>query len=288
MFSFWPHPIFVIIYDESNSNPIQLYFGFDDLNSVVISPSNAFNTSSDDESEIAVYNDSPLHSSSDDAYKANAYANMLGPIIHNIGNILYVLVAILGVIFVTLNVKTPSITLFKFANVKFTFKFQADYDLLSIGVAVAFLGMARQFANSFNQISMQLNSAVMGLAGADRVFELMDQDKEEDQGYVTLVNANIDEQGNITETTEHTGHWAWKHPHQADGTVTYTELKGDIRFFDVDFGYFPEKIVLHDVSVYAKPGQKIAFVGATGAGKTTITNLLNRFYDYNDGHIYLD
>ncbi|MCR5112583.1 MAG: ABC transporter ATP-binding protein [Acholeplasmatales bacterium] len=180
-----------------------------------------------------------------DAYKANAYANMLGPIIHNIGNILYVLVAILGVIFVTFNIKTPSITLFKFADVKFRFKFDANYGALSIGVAVAFLGMSRQFANSFNQISMQLNSAVMGLAGADRVFELMDQDKEEDQGYVTLVNANIDENGNITETNEHTGHWAWKHPHQADGTVTYTELKGDIRFFDVDFGYYPEKVVLH-------------------------------------------
>ncbi len=223
-----------------------------------------------------------------DAYKANAYANMLGPIIHNIGNILYVLVAILGVIFVTFNIKTPSITLFKFADVKFRFKFDANYGALSIGVAVAFLGMSRQFANSFNQISMQLNAAVMGLAGADRVFELMDQNQEEDHGYVTLVNAIIDEEGNITETNEHTGKWAWKHPHQADGTVTYTELKGDIRFFDVDFGYFPEKIVLHDVSIYAKPGQKIAFVGATGAGKTTITNLINRFYDIADGKIRYD
>ena len=223
-----------------------------------------------------------------DGYKANAYANMLGPIIHNIGNILYVLVAILGVIFVTLEIKNPSITLFKFANVKFRFGFDAAYAPLNIGVAVAFLGMSRQFANSFNQISMQLNAAVMGLAGADRVFELMDQTKEEDQGYVTLVNAIIDEEGNITETNEHTGHWAWKHPHQADGSVTYTELKGDIRFADVDFGYYPDKIVLHNVTLYGKPGQKIAFVGATGAGKTTITNLINRFYDIADGKIRYD
>ena len=223
-----------------------------------------------------------------DAYKANAYANMLGPIIHNIGNILYVLVAILGVIFVTFNIKTPSIELFRFKNLKFTFGANANYDYLSIGVAVAFLGMSRQFANSFNQISMQLNAAVMGLAGADRVFELMDQKPEEDEGYVTLVNANIDENGNITETNEHTGKWAWRHPHKEDGTVTYTELKGDIRFFDVDFGYFENKIVLHDVSIYAKPGQKIAFVGATGAGKTTITNLINRFYDIADGKIRYD
>ncbi|MCR4897858.1 MAG: ABC transporter ATP-binding protein/permease [Acholeplasmatales bacterium] len=223
-----------------------------------------------------------------DAYKANAYANMLAPIIHNIGNVLYVLVAIIGVIFFTFQVENPSLTLFKFAKLNFSFEFEAKYAVVEIGFYVAFLGMSRQFANSFNQISMQINSAVMGLAGADRVFELMDQDKEEDQGYVTLVNANIDENGNITESAEHTGHWAWKHPHQADGTVTYTELKGDIRFFDVDFGYFPEKIVLHDVSIYAKPGQKIAFVGATGAGKTTITNLINRFYDIADGKIRYD
>ncbi len=222
-----------------------------------------------------------------DAYKANAYANILGPIIHNIGNILYVLVAILGVIFVTFNVKNPSITLFKFANVEFKFVAIAAFDVLSIGVAVAFLGMSRQFANSFNQISMQLNAAVMGLAGADRMFELMDQKPEEDNGYVTLVNATIDENGNIAEADEKTGKWAWKHPH-TDGTITYTELKGDIRLFDVDFGYFPEKIVLHNVSIYAKPGQKIAFVGATGAGKTTITNLINRFYDIADGKIRYD
>ena len=224
----------------------------------------------------------------DDAYKANAYANMLGPIIHNIGNILYVLVAILGVIFVTVGIKNPSVSFFVFKNVKFRFRLDASYATLSIGVAVAFLGMSRQFANSFNQISMQLNAAVMGLAGADRIFELMDQQPEADEGYVTLVNALIDDDGNITETDKHTGKWAWKHPHKADGTVTYTELKGDIRFFDVDFGYYPDKIVLHDVSIYAKPGQKIAFVGATGAGKTTITNLINRFYDIADGKIKYD
>ena len=128
----------------------------------------------------------------------------------------------------------------------------------------------------------------MALAGAQRIFDLMDQEREADEGYVTLVNCNISEDGTITECEEHTGHWAWKHPHQADGTITYTELKGDIRLFDVDFGYFPEKLVLHDVSIYAKPGQKIAFVGATGAGKTTITNLINRFYDIADGKIRYD
>jgi len=224
----------------------------------------------------------------DDAYKANAYANMLGPIIHNIGNILYVLVAILGVIFVTFDVKNPTISFYSFANVKFSFHADAAFEALSIGVAVAFLGMSRQFANSFNQISMQLNSAVMGLAGADRVFELMDQEPEYDEGYVTLVNCNIAMDGTITETEEHTGKWAWKHPHKADGTVTYTPLKGDIRFYDVDFRYYKDKLVLHDVTLYGKPGQKIAFVGATGAGKTTITNLINRFYDLADGKIRYD
>jgi len=223
-----------------------------------------------------------------DAYKANAYANMLGPIIHNIGNILYVLVAILGVIFVSFEVKTPTVAFYTFKDVEFKFHLDAANDPLKIAVAVAFLGMARQFANSFNQISMQLNSAVMGLAGADRYFEMLDQKPEVDDGYVTLVNANIDIEGNVTEANEYTGHWAWKHPHKEDNTITYTELKGDIRFFDVDFGYKPDKIVLHDVSIYAKPGQKIAFVGATGAGKTTITNLINRFYDIADGKIRYD
>ena len=221
-------------------------------------------------------------------YKANSYANMLGPIIHNIGNVLYVLVAIIGVILVVNNI--PNLSLRGFGtptDVSFTLIPAGSMGVgLTMGIAIAFLGMSRQFANSFNQISMQINSVVMALAGADRIFDLLDQIPEEDNGYVTLVNAKMVD-GNIVECEERTGMWAWKHPHE-DGTITYTELKGDIRFFDVNFGYYPEKIVLHDVSIYAKPGQKIAFVGATGAGKTTITNLINRFYDIQDGKIRYD
>ena len=153
---------------------------------------------------------------------------------------------------------------------------------------MAFLPRSKQFAGNVNQISQQINSVIMGLAGASRLFDLLDQEPEKDDGYVTLVRCHIDSNGNITETEERTGHWAWKHPHKADGTITYTELKGDIQMFDVDFGYVPEKIVLHNVSLYAHPGQKIAFVGATGAGKTTITNLINRFYDIADGKIRYD
>ncbi len=223
-------------------------------------------------------------------YKANAYANMLGPIIHNIGNVLYVIVAIIGVILVVNNIPNFSLRGFGTAD-DVSFKMLPATETmgvgLTMGIAIAFLGMARQFANSFNQISMQINSVVMALAGADRIFDLLDQNEEDDNGYVTLVNCNVAEDGTITESEERTGHWAWRHPHQ-DGTLTYTELKGDIRFFDVDFGYYPEKTVLHDVSIYAKPGQKIAFVGATGAGKTTITNLINRFYDIQDGKIRYD
>ena len=213
----------------------------------------------------------------ENAYKANAYANMLAPIIHNIGNLLYVIVTVVGVLLFAFDVPNVAISAI-FTGLK----------PISIGVAVTFLGMARQFANSFNQVSMQINSVVMGMAGADRIFTLMDQEPEKDEGYVTLVNAKIKEDGSIVETSEHTGHWAWKHPHKADGTITYTELKGDIRFYDVDFGYFPDKVVLHDINIYAKPGQKIAFVGATGAGKTTITNLINRFYDLADGKVRYD
>ncbi|MCR5231699.1 MAG: ABC transporter ATP-binding protein/permease [Acholeplasmatales bacterium] len=212
------------------------------------------------------------------AFAANAYANMLVPIIHNIANLLYVVVAIVGVVLVINNV--PNLSLRGFGNDEAT--------ALTIGIAVTYLGMARQFGNQFNQISQQLNSVVMALAGAKRIFDLMDQEPEKDEGYVSLVNCHVKEDGTIVECEEHTGHWAWKHPHKEDGTITYTELKGDIRLFDVDFGYVPEKIVLHDVSVYAKPGQKIAFVGATGAGKTTITNLINRFYDIQDGKIRFD
>lgn len=225
-----------------------------------------------------------------DSYKANAYANMLGPIIHNIGNVLYVIVAIIGVVLVVNNVPNFSLRGFGTSTDVAFRLLPASTEMgvaLTIGIAVAYLGMARQFANSFNQVSMQLNSVVMGLAGADRIFELLDQKPEEDNGYVTLVNAIYDQNGNLTEAPEKTGKWAWKHPHE-NGEITYTELKGDIRLFDVDFGYFPEKIVLHNVSIYAKPGQKIAFVGATGAGKTTITNLINRFYDIADGKIRYD
>ena len=224
--------------------------------------------------EFDILNEELNHNS----FAANAYANMLIPIIHNIANILYVLVAIVGVVIVVN--KIPNLSLRGFGNDENT--------ALTIGIAVTFLGMSRQFGNQFNQISQQLNAVVMALAGAQRIFDLMDQEREADEGYVTLVNCNISEDGTITECEEHTGHWAWKHPHQADGTITYTELKGDIRLFDVDFGYFPEKLVLLDVSIYAKPGQKIAFVGATGAGKTTITNLINRFYDIADGKIRYD
>ena len=224
--------------------------------------------------EFDILNEELNHNS----FAANAYANMLIPIIHNIANILYVLVAIVGVVIVVN--KIPNLSLRGFGNDENT--------ALTIGIAVTFLGMSRQFGNQFNQISQQLNAVVMALAGAQRIFDLMDQEREADEGYVTLVNCNISEDGTITECEEHTGHWAWKHPHKADGTITYTELKGDIRLLDVDFGYFPEKLVLHDVSIYAKPGQKIAFVGATGAGKTTITNLINRFYDIADGKIRYD
>jgi ATP-binding cassette subfamily B protein len=148
--------------------------------------------------------------------------------------------------------------------------------------------MTKQFTGNINQVSQQINSIVMGLAGAERIFSLMDAEPETDEGYVTLVNAEIDENGNITETEKRTGIWAWKHPHKADGTVTYTKLSGDVRLNDVDFGYVEDKIVLHNIDVYAEPGQKVAFVGATGAGKTTITNLINRFYDIADGKIRYD
>ena len=147
--------------------------------------------------------------------------------------------------------------------------------------------MSKQFTGNVNQVTQQINTVVMGLAGAERVFELMDESPEEDNGYVTLVNCLVEENGNISETEKHTGHWAWKHPH-SDGTLTYTLLQGDVNMAGVDFGYEENKLVLHDVSVYAKPGQKVAFVGATGAGKTTITNLINRFYDIEDGKIRYD
>lgn len=207
--------------------------------------------------------------------KANAYGNILMPAVMNIGHFVFVLTAIVAGILVSFNVRNLDITGW-------------SVGVISTTVIAMFLNMSRQFSLNIGQVSMQINSVVMGLAGAGRIFELLDEKPETDEGYVTLVNANIAEDGTITESAERTGKWAWRHPHQADGTVTYTELKGDIRLFDVDFGYVPEKIVLHNVSIYAKPGQKIAFVGATGAGKTTITNLLNRFYDIADGKIRYD
>ena len=203
--------------------------------------------------------------------RANKYANTLGPILNNIGNVLYVVVALAGGILMVYQVPNVSISGLP----------------LSISVVVPFLNMAKQFAGNVNQVSNQVNSVVMGLAGTSRIMELLDQEPETDEGYVTLVNAR-EENGVLTECEERTGLWAWRHPHKADGTVTYTKLTGDVRLFDVDFEYEKGKTVLHNITLYAEPGQKVAFVGATGAGKTTITNLLNRFYDIADGKIRYD
>lgn len=207
----------------------------------------------------------------DDSRRAHTYASMLGPVIMNVGNILYVLTAIIGGVLILNNVTNVSLSM----------------KPLSISILVPFLNMTKQFTGNVNQLSQQINSIVMAMAGAGRVFSLMDEKPEVDDGYVTLVNAVIDEKGNITETSERTGAWAWKHPH-GDGSLTYTRLCGDVRLVDVDFAYEEGKDVLHDVTVYAEPGQKVAFVGATGAGKTTITNLINRFYDIADGKIRYD
>lgn len=200
------------------------------------------------------------------AYLAGKFSNMMGPINNNLGYVQYAVLAIVGGCMVV----------------------YSKGALLTLGQLMAFMILSRSFNMPISQISNQINSIVMALAGAERIFDLMDQEPEVDEGYVTLVNANIAPDGTVTEAAHRTGHWAWKHPHQSDGTVTYTELKGDITMYDVDFGYVPEKTVLHDISLYATPGQKIAFVGATGAGKTTITNLINRFYDIADGKIRYD
>ena len=200
------------------------------------------------------------------AFSAGKFANMMGPINNNLGYVQYAILAITGGLLVV----------------------YFDGSVLTLGSLMTFMILSRNFNQPINQISNLLNSVIMALAGAERVFQLLDQEPEVDEGYVTLVNANIDEKGNITESQKRTGHWAWKHYHKADDTTTYTELKGDITMFNVDFGYVPEKTVLHDVTLYAHPGQKIAFVGATGAGKTTITNLINRFYDIADGKIRYD
>ena len=200
------------------------------------------------------------------AFNAGKFSNMLGPINNNLGYVQYGVLAIFGGLLCI----------------------KSNGQFLTLGSLMAFMVLSRSFNMPISQISNQINSIVMALAGAERIFALMDEEPEQDQGYVTLVNASVDPDGTIHECPEHTGHWAWRHPHQADGTVTYTELKGDITMEHVDFGYVPEKTVLHDVTLYAHPGQKIAFVGATGAGKTTITNLINRFYDIADGKIRYD
>ena len=202
----------------------------------------------------------------ENAFSAGKFANMMGPINNNLGYVQYSILAIVGGLIVV----------------------WSNGSLLTLGALMTFMILSRNFNQPINQISQQMNSIVMALAGAERVFDLMDQEPEVDDGYVKLVNAHIAEDGTITESQERTGHWAWKHYHKADDTTTYTELKGDITMTDVDFGYVPEKTVLHDITLYAKPGQKIAFVGATGAGKTTITNLINRFYDIADGKIRYD
>ncbi len=200
------------------------------------------------------------------AYTAGKLANMMGPVNNNLGYIQYAILAIVGGVIAV----------------------ASGGEMLTVGQLATFLVLSRNFNMPISQVSNQINSIVMALAGAERIFELMDEEPEVDNGYVTLVNAKIDEEGNIEECAERTGRWAWRHPHQADGTVTYTELKGDITMDSVDFSYVPEKQVLTDVTLYANPGQKLAFVGATGAGKTTITNLINRFYDIADGKIRYD
>ena len=197
--------------------------------------------------------------------RAHTFASIMGPVIGNIGNVQFVLTAVFG----------------GFLSV-------AGVGNITLGVMASYLQFTKSFTQPFMQIAQQFNSIIMALAGAERIFRMMDEEPEVDEGYVTLVNAKKDADGNLTECRERTGLWAWKHPHQADGTVTYTELKGDVRFYDMTFGYTPDHMVLHDLTLYAKPGQKLAFVGSTGAGKTTITNLINRFYDVADGKIRYD
>ena len=206
-----------------------------------------------------------------DATSANSYANILMPIMNNIGHILYALIIFVGGVLVLININNISIS----------------GKPLDISTLIPFIGFSKQFTMNISQLSNQINAIAMGLAGADRMFELMDEEPEVDDGYVTLVNAKETENGELTESEARTGIWAWKHPHE-DGTTTYTRVRGDVRMKEVDFGYVEDKIVLHDITLYAEPGQKIAFVGATGAGKTTITNLINRFYDIADGKIRYD
>ncbi len=213
-----------------------------------------------------------------DAQSATRFGNILGPIMGNIGNLMYVLIAIAGGLMISNSIPNYSISSMITGTLGAA---------LQISVVVSFLNIGRQFTNNVNQVAQQFNSIVMALAGAERIFSLMDSEPEADEGYVTLVNAKYGENGELTECAERTGKWAWRHPH-SDGSITYTELKGDVRLYDVDFAYEEGKPVLHEISLWAEPGQKIAFVGATGAGKTTITNLINRFYDIEDGKIRYD
>lgn len=220
-----------------------------------------FNHERISEEEFDQLNESLFVSSS----KAHTFASITGPVIGNMGNLQFVLTAVLG----------GALSVLGIGNI-------------TLGVMASYLQFTKSFTQPFMQIAQQFNSIIMALAGAERIFNMMDEEPEVDEGYVTLVNAKKDAQGNLTECKERTGLWAWKHPHQADGTVTYTELKGDVRFYDMTFGYTEDHMVLHDLTLYAKPGQKLAFVGSTGAGKTTITNLINRFYDVQDGKIRYD
>ena len=205
------------------------------------------------------------------ARNGNRFANILMPLLGNIGNVMYVVVALVGGALMLSGAPNLSISGMAF----------------SISIVVPFLNMTKQFAGAVGQVSNQINMVIMGLAGAHRILALLDEEPETDEGYVTLVNAKENADGSLSECKERTNVWAWKHPHH-DGTVTYTRMRGDVRFYDVDFGYTPEKMVLHNITLYAKPGQKLAFVGSTGAGKTTITNLINRFYDIEDGKIRYD
>ena len=207
-----------------------------------------------------------------DAQNANRFANILMPILGNIGNIMYVLVVFIGGMFLLAEGDMIN---------------PISKVVLDVTIVASFLNMTRQFCMNVNQASQHINAVAMALAGASRIFDLLDEESESDDGYVTLVNAAYDQNGNLVETKERTNIWAWKHPH-GDGTLTYTRLQGDVRLTDVDFGYVPEKTVLHDITLFAEPGQKVAFVGATGAGKTTITNLINRFYDISDGKVRYD
>ena len=220
-----------------------------------------FNHEKVSEEEFDKFNEELFESSAN----ANKFANMMGPIIGNLGNLQFVLTAVFGGFLSIIGVGG-----------------------ITLGVMASYLQFTRSFTQPFMQIAQQFNAVIMALAGAERIFAMMDEKPEVDEGYVKLVNAQKDADGNIIECKERTGMWAWKHPHQADGTVTYTELKGDVRFFDMTFGYTDKKMVLHNITLYAKPGQKLAFVGSTGAGKTTITNLINRFYDVQDGKIRYD